>query len=251
MRVATFTLLALTTFFMLTTTALACPLDTPGAGTVSTVISAVGSLLGITTGSTAASSTPASTVTNNTFVTNTTVTNGTSGTSGTSAAPTAAAAAVPIASSGGGGGGGGFGGFAGGGFGGSGSAGAPSNPSSDAVFAGGSGSGASGAQTDTVALRGPMSSIAFAATDSGDAVPLTGDVKLAAGPAKRNADDDAVTVAMASPVADYVTRDASVGFGAGVDAGMPMTSHYAWTLLSGMLGIGVAGAGWAVRALLI
>jgi len=87
MRVAIVASLAFAAVVGLTASASACSMDAAG-GTVSNVISAVGSLLGIT------STAPTSSTTSNTFVTNTFVTNGAAG---TPAATGAAAGGTPAA----------------------------------------------------------------------------------------------------------------------------------------------------------
>jgi hypothetical protein len=225
------------------------------------------------------STTTNNTTTNNTtnnFITNNFITQAQEdpqGTTTTAAAggattPTATptAFAFPPSAGGGGAGGGGIGG--GGGFGGSSSVGGmPINPSSDYVYtpyasgsggSSGGGGGVSGGDPIALASLGgaPMGGGTFAmASSDTEPGPLTAGVTMASLPAAGGGSDDTMTVAMASPrTTGSASPDGSAGFGleGPASAAGPIASGFGGTtMLAALIGVGVLGAGWAWRSLVV
>jgi hypothetical protein len=204
------------------------------------------------------------TTTNTTNITN----NTTNITNVTAAEPTGQPQTLALGPGTGGagaGGGGGFGGM-GGGFSGSSSAGGtPINPSdtpSVQMVASGSSSGSGGGGSPTFSDPITMASLSstttggqgslmmMAATDQSSDQPLTPGVALSAGPAPVSGNDDAMTVAMASPKTERPATSDGFAF---EGQASPSSSHArgtaSTTMLAALIGVGMLGAGWAWRSL--
>lgn len=190
----------------------------------------------------------------------------------TTTASTTPGFAFPASGAGGGVGGASGGGIGGGSFGGGSTVGGmPINPSSDLAFTPASGftssssgggigffsttsstlpsSGSGGGTTTT------SGSFVIGAADAPAASPITPGVSLAALPAPKGG-DDSYTIAMASPATAAAVSPAVMSSGFGLEgpasADAPMKAGVGGTpLLAGLLGLGVLGAGWAWRALVV
>jgi hypothetical protein len=188
----------------------------------------------------------------------------------TTTASTTPAFAFPASGAGGGVGAGGGGGLGGGSFsGGSSVGGMPINPSADLAFSpvsgvtsssGSSGGGFFSTTTTTLPSSGSgggtttTSGFVLAAGEAASFGPITPGVSLAALPAPKGG-DDSYTIAMASPATAAAVSPSvpSSGFGLeGPAADAPMKAGVGGTpMLAGLLGLGVLGAGWAWRALVV
>jgi hypothetical protein len=96
---------------------------------------------------------------------------------------------------------------------------------------------------------------AMAMADAPAGGPVTQGVSLAALPTPKDA-DEAYTVAMASPAgspsASLTTADSGFGLeGPAATGGMVPKGFSGTTMLAGLIGVGVLGAGWAWRALVV
>jgi hypothetical protein len=92
----------------------------------------------------------------------------------------------------------------------------------------------------------------MASPDPSNAQPLTPGIALAALPAPTGGDDNVMTVAMVSPAAQPAASPD--GFGFEDPASTPRSSAPAsgsTTMLAALIGVGMLGAGWAWRALVI
>lgn len=228
---------------------------------------------GLLTNTASALTSPDGSITNN-FITNNFITNDTTTTTAADGATPAAtgtttAATGPFAltagtGGGGGGVGGGGGGLGGGGFGGSntGISGMPINPSSDLaafVVPMSAGGGMGGTTFNELAAGGggdggQTSDVNFAMASPGTDGPLTAGVTLASLPASQGGDEP--FVGMASPKAgpgSAVAATSPFGFDGPASAadGPPPGADYGALMLAGLVGVGVLGAGWAWKSLVV
>jgi hypothetical protein len=174
------------------------------------------------------------------------------------------AAALGAGGGAGAGGGGGFGGMGGGFSGASSAGGTPINPSDtpsvQMVANGSSSSGGGGSPTfsDPITMAslssmtpdGQGNVVMMAGADQSSDQPLTPGVALAGAPAPVSGNDDAMTVAMASPKTEQPATSEGFAFegqAASSSSRPPGTANT--TMLAALIGVGMLGAGWAWRSL--